>query len=204
VSTLCFPRAFMVTMHLEGTDRPGFGFVSEATAARIHDPGGATLAGISRRAIVGVDDDGDGRLDFDLDFDGDVDEDDLRILLAKKTGGDPKADELIENFYRNRYWSTIRASEMPWPWCLLAFDAAVNHGPTAAALLLQKATGAGQDGRVGMSTLAHIRTAGKAGVHKYIAERGALFARIYARDTAKPILGWMSRLAQLHEAAMAA
>lgn len=194
----------MLTMHYEGSDRKDGGFVSEATARRIHDPGGATVFGMSRRALVGVDDDGDGRLDFDLDHDGDVDEDDLKILLAKKQGGDPKADELIENFYRNRYWSTVRASEMPWPWCALAFDAAVNHGPRAAALLLQKATGAEADGMVGQNTIAHIRTAGVGGVRGYVAERGALYARIFARDTATPILGWMARLADLHEKALQA
>jgi lysozyme family protein len=192
----------MTTMHFEGADRPGGGFVSTATAARIHDPGGATVFGMSQRALVGVDDDGDGKLDFDLDHDGDIDEDDLKILLAKKDARDPKADELIEGFYRNRYWSPIRASEMPWPWCLLAFDAAVNHGVTGAAFLLQRATGADADGRVGMNTLAHIRTAGLGGVAGYVAERGALFARIYAKDQAKPLLGWMARLAHLHERAL--
>jgi lysozyme family protein len=204
VSSLLFPRCWWITARYEGADRKDGGFVSAATAARIHDPGGPTVFGMSQRALARIDDDGDGHLDFDFDHDGDVDEADLKILLAKKQGGDPKADELIESFYRNRYWSPVRAAEMPWPWCLLAFDAAVNHGPTAAALLLQRATGAAADGRVGMNTLAHIRTAGGAGVRAYVAQRGTLYARIFARDTAKPILGWMARLADLHEKALEA
>jgi lysozyme family protein len=202
--SLYFPRAHAITMHFEGSDRPDGGFVSADLARRIHDPGGATVFGMSQRALAGIDDDGDGRLDFDLDHDGDVDEDDLKILLAKKRGGDPKADELIDNFYRNRYWSPVRASEMVWPWCLLAYDAAVNHGVSAATLLLQRATGATPDGRPGPNTIAHVRTAGLARVASYVAHRGHLYARIYAKDTAKPILGWMSRLALLHEEALKA
>jgi hypothetical protein len=197
-----FLACYAITMHLEGGDRPGGGFVSSDEAKGIHDPGGATAYGLSLRAVVGLDDDGDGHLDFDLDGDHDVDEADLKLLVAKKAGGDPKADELIERFYQHRYWEPVRAGEMDWPWCLLAYDAAVNHGPRAAALLVQRAVGAQVDGRVGSETVARTHLAGPVHVRHYVAQRGALYARIYAEDTQKPILGWMERLASLHESAL--
>ena len=197
-----FPRCFAITNHLEGGDREDGGLVTEATAARIHDPGGATAYGMSRRALVGVDIDGDGRMDFDLDADGDVDEADLRILIDMKRAGDPRADQLIWNFYRDGYWRKVHADVMPWPWCLLAYDAAVNHGPAAAVVLLQRAVRVKDDGIAGPATLAAIRTAFMpAGLVEFVAQRAFLYARIYAHDTAKPVLGWLRRDARIHQIA---
>lgn len=197
-----FPRCFAITNRLEGGDRADGGLVTEATAARIHDPGGATAYGMSRRALVSVDVDKDGRMDFDLDGDGDVDEADLRLLIQMKHAGDPRADHLIESFYRDGYWRKVHADFMPWPWCLLAYDAAVNHGPGAAAVLIQRAVHVKDDGIVGPATLAAIRTTHTVeGLVEFVAQRDFLFARIYAHDTAKPTLGWLRRSARVHQIA---
>lgn len=182
-----FLRCYRFTMREEG------GFVSAAQAARIGDAGSATNFGISLRAVVSLDADKDGKLDFDLDGDGDVDEADIRAL--------DNFPEKRQEFYRDRYWSPVRASEMPWPWCLLSFDAAVNHGPGGAALLLQRAVYVTPDGAFGPKTLAAIRAAAPSMVREFIAQRGVLFARLYAKDTHRPILGWNRRLAQLHDEA---
>lgn len=139
------------------------------------DPGGATYAGVSLRAVVGLDMDGDGKLDFDLDRDGDVDADDIRALQRQP--------DLIERFYRERYWYPSKASEMPWPLNLYVFDAAVHHGPEAAVGLLQRALGVTFDGKPGPVTLAAARKATPLHGRRMLAERQVLFARIRARAT---------------------
>lgn len=55
--------------------------------------------------------------------------------------------------YRIDFWNEIRGDDLPWPFCYLAFDAAVNHGPGRAAKLLQEAVGATVDGKIGPMTI---------------------------------------------------
>jgi lysozyme family protein len=183
-----FPRCYRRMSLFEG------GFVSAAEAERIGDGGGATNWGVSLRAVVGLDVNKDGVLDFDLDGDNDVDEADIRAL--------DEHPEKREEFYRNQYWSPIRAREMPWPWCLLAFDAAVNHGVAGATLILQRAVGAVPDGVLGSKTLWSIVIAKTELIDEYVAQRGTLFAKLYAKDQRRPILGWMRRLATLYREAL--
>lgn len=183
-----FARCYAITMPLEG------GFISQAQADRIGDGGGATNFGISLRAVVTLDLDHDGKLDFDLDGDGDVDEADIRALSLHP--------EKRAEFYRSQYWEKVKADEMPWPWCLFAFDAAVNHGPGAATVLIQKAVGVEPDGRMGPITIAAIHGAPNEATTEFIAQRAFLYARLFARDTRRPILGWSRRNAALHAEAM--
>jgi lysozyme family protein len=55
------------------------------------------------------------------------------------------------------YWQRIRGNDLAWPLNLALFDAAVQHGPTTAISLLQKAVGAKADGNLGPITLARVR-----------------------------------------------
>ena len=191
-----FARAYATTDDYEG------GFVSAAQAAAIGDPGGATDHGISLRAVASLDLDHDGVLDFDLDHDGDVDEADIRLLEVHP--------EKRAQFYRDQYWAPVRAGEMPWPWSLLAFDAAVLHGVEAAAFLCQRAVGAPPDGAIGSVTLARVAAAPSSAIERYIAERGLLMAKIHAARYAhvprekSPTFGWLLRLARIHRVALEA
>lgn len=158
------------------------------------DPGGPTYAGVSHRAVVRLDVDKDGRLDFDIDGDGDVDADDIRAL--------EKHPLMVERFYRDMYWNVVRAGEMRWPWCLLAFDAAVHHGPGPAVVLVQRGLGVVADGKVGKDTLAAVDRAGALAIRRYTQERIVLFQRIEAKRQGGHFAGWTSRALQLHEVAM--
>ena len=46
--------------------------------------------------------------------------------------------EQAEEIYRILYWRASRAEALPYPLCVLHFDAAVNHGVGGAGKLLQK------------------------------------------------------------------
>lgn len=161
------------------------------------DPGGATYAGVSLRAVVRLDANADGILDFDLDGDGDVDADDIRALWRADVAGDPAAAARIEQFYLDGYWFASRASELPWPLCLYHFDAAVHHGPAAAGLLLQRAAGAKQDGIVGPRTVALARSAAPYRVRQALTERLVLLHRILAKRGVTFARGWFSRVVEL-------
>lgn len=55
--------------------------------------------------------------------------------------------------YHARYWIPSLAARLPQPLAFMHFDAAVNHGVTGAARLLQTALGVDVDGEIGPVTL---------------------------------------------------
>lgn len=61
--------------------------------------------------------------------------------------------------YRRDYWDRIQGDQLP-PWIAgQVFDAAVNSGVRQAAMWLQRAVGAHQDGVIGAKTIATARRA---------------------------------------------
>lgn len=61
--------------------------------------------------------------------------------------------------YRRDFWNAVKGDELPAGLDLVAFDAAVNSGPSRGAKWLQSALGVTADGRIGPKTLTAARTA---------------------------------------------
>lgn len=62
--------------------------------------------------------------------------------------------------YRARYWTPIRADELPDGVRFDAFDAAVNSGVRTSIMWLQASVGVAVDGALGPATLAAVNAAG--------------------------------------------
>jgi lysozyme family protein len=58
--------------------------------------------------------------------------------------------------YLQKYWSPIKADQLPDALRFHVFDAAVNSGVTQAAKWLQRIAGASEDGIIGPATLAAV------------------------------------------------
>lgn len=95
------------------------------------DPGGKTMHGITEAVAR------------EVGYRGNMQE--LPIDLAKR-------------IYRDRYWDSIRADELPPAVRHVMFDAAVNSGPRQAIIWLQRAIGVDADGIIGPVTLARAAT----------------------------------------------
>lgn len=117
------------------------------------DVGGPTTHGLTEAALVGIDRDKDGVADFDFDRDGDIDRSDMVELDKRLRSGDETVRAEVEQLYRERYWDPIQGDELPWPLSLVVYDSAVNNGPGAAAVVLQRACGVTPDGIIGRQTI---------------------------------------------------
>jgi lysozyme family protein len=62
----------------------------------------------------------------------------------------------VRDIYAARYWQLARCDDLPLALAVFHFDAAVNHGVTGAARLLQQAAGTDVDGEIGPLTLAAV------------------------------------------------
>ena len=67
--------------------------------------------------------------------------------------------ELAKRIYKERYWSPVKAEELPPAVRYVVFDAAVNSGPGQAAKWLQRALGVADDGVIGPKTIAAANAA---------------------------------------------
>lgn len=63
-------------------------------------------------------------------------------------------DAEVAAIYRKGYWDAVNADDLPAGLDLVAFDGAVNSGPSRGAKWLQAGVGAKQDGKVGPATIA--------------------------------------------------
>ena len=62
--------------------------------------------------------------------------------------------DLAKRIYKDKYWDTVKAEQLPAAVRYAVFDAAVNSGPGQAAKWLQRALGVKDDGAIGPQTLA--------------------------------------------------
>jgi lysozyme family protein len=100
------------------------------------DPGGATMKGVT----IGTYAQWKGRK---------VTKAELRAISAAE----------VAAIYRRNYWDKVRADDLPAGLDLVAFDAAVNSGPSRGARWLQQALGVTADGKVGPVTIAAAQAA---------------------------------------------
>lgn len=99
--------------------------------------------------------------------------------------------------YERDYWRKGCCDAMPVPIALVHFDAAVNHGVHAAAVLLQAVAGVVQDGVIGPATLEAVREADPTRfAHRYIERRRRFYRDIVAETPSQAIFykGWLARM----------
>jgi lysozyme family protein len=85
-----------------------------------------------------------------------------RVARANGYSGDMKdlPRDKAKEIYRAKYWTPVRADELPEALRFDVFDAAVNSGVGQAVEWLQEAVGANPDGAIGPKTLAAASAAG--------------------------------------------
>ena len=98
------------------------------------DPGGITNLGVTKAA-------------WEAYVGHEVTEQDMRSLTP----------ELVEPFYKARYWDVCRCDELQSGLDYLVFDIAVNSGTGRAAKFLQTELGVTADGAIGNRTMAAYR-----------------------------------------------
>jgi lysozyme family protein len=109
-------------------------------------------------------------------------------------------DEAVASIYHDEYWNPF-CDAMPVGVDYLYFDMAVNAGPHRAAVLLQRALGVNDDGRIGPITRQAIE---KADAKKLIASYSVAKEKFY-RSLHQPkfLKGWLNRTSQVQKSAMA-
>ena len=131
-----YDTAFDFTHGEEVGQQGGDGLVDDPS-----DRGGITKHGISLAFA--------GSIHLDINRDGVTDAADIKALT------DTEAKEL----FKLHFWDKCRCDALPVWLALMAFDIAVNQGPGAAAVLMQRALGARPDGVIGTRTIAAAKSA---------------------------------------------
>jgi len=67
--------------------------------------------------------------------------------------------ERAATIYRRDFWNAVKGDDLPAGLDLVAFDAAVNSGPSRGAKWLQSALGVPADGKIGPKTIAAAKAA---------------------------------------------
>jgi lysozyme family protein len=143
------------------------------------DPGGATMKGVT----IGTFAQFKGRK---------VSKEELRAI----------SDADLQAIYRRKYWDVVRGDDLPLGLDLVAFDAAVNSGPSRGARWLQQGLGVTVDGAIGPVTIARARE---------VSARSAIEAALIARLTFLRSLktwptfgrGWQRRVDDVRRVALA-
>jgi len=115
--------------------------------------------------------------------------------------------EQATEIYRKEYWDKFRCEHLGWPLNLVHFDNCVNMGARQAVKLLQRATGAHDDGAWGPNTQAAVVAACKVRSADVVAIQVIERKREFYKDLAeeKPELaefkeGWLNRTEDLQKA----
>ena len=104
--------------------------------------------------------------------------------------------------YRRDFWDKLRCDELPDGLDLVAFDAAVNSGPSRGAKWLQQALGVAVDGKVGLATIGAAKnTYTPAAVLRAVGFRRAFLKTLPTWERYKN--GWTKRLDSVEAVASA-
>lgn len=99
------------------------------------------------------------------------------------------------DIYKQLYWDTISADEMPFSVAFQVFDGGVNHGIKRSVRWLQESIGATPDGIVGAQTIEYVnREQEHDVVLTYNAQRIQFYTSLQTFKTFGR--GWMRRVAQ--------
>lgn len=94
--------------------------------------------------------------------------------------------------YRKDYWDKICGDDLPDPLSHLVFDAAVNHGISPAAQMLQAALKIRADGVIGQETLKAVKAANNDVCAVFMAKRAVRYTQTQNFMTFGE--GWFKRL----------
>jgi lysozyme family protein len=112
----------------------------------------------------------------------------------------------VENLYRARYWNMCRCDDLPADIAVMIFDAAVNHGPFRASMLLQQTLHIKMDGIIGDISITSVeKYLNKHGTDALIVEflgyRLEFFHYIVRGDSSQAefLRGWFNRVLRLQQ-----
>lgn len=110
------------------------------------------------------------------------------------------SDDEVASIYHDEYWEPY-CDQFPVGVDYLYFDMAVNAGPHRAAIMLQRALGVADDGRIGPITkLAASKADPKQLVSKYTDAKRAFYISLHQPRFTK---GWLNRCNHVQTSAMA-
>jgi len=106
--------------------------------------------------------------------------------------------DLAKRIYKDKYWDTIRAEELPPGIRYALFDGAVNSGPGQSIKWLQRAVGTEDDGILGPQTLKFANAANPDSLRmRLLAQRLRFMTKL--NNWPSFSRGWASRIADLME-----
>ena len=104
--------------------------------------------------------------------------------------------------YRRDFWNRVRGDDLPDGLDMVAFDAAVNSGPSRGAKWLQQGVGVTADGKIGPATIAAAKsTYAPAAIQRAVGFRMAFLKGLPTWPTFGK--GWAARLEAVEKAALA-
>lgn len=112
------------------------------------------------------------------------------------------SDAEVAAIYRAWYWQPMRCDDLPAGLDLVAFDAAINSGPSRSAKWLQSALGVAADGRVGPATVAAANAAVTSTAIKAACAKRMTFLK-GLRTWPTFGKGWSRRVTEVEAAALA-
>ena len=110
--------------------------------------------------------------------------------------------ERASAIYRRDFWKPVQGDDLPDGLDLVAFDAAVNSGPSRGAKWLQQALGVTVDGKIGPQTIAAAQaTYAPAAIQRAVGFRLAFLRSLKTWPTFGK--GWTARMQRLEASALA-
>lgn len=112
------------------------------------------------------------------------------------------SDADLRAIYKRGYWDKVRGDDLPAGLDLVAFDGAVNSGPSRGAKWVQSALGVAADGKIGPQTLAEARAANVSQVIDYACNARLDFLR-RLKHWPTFAIGWSRRVSSVRAVAKA-